>query len=145
MVAISALPVRHHHVEHAVITPTNHSVLRVHRKWQHHRQSQCTATGQARDKAGGKPHSADKVICIDRTTFAAFGTWRNRHDPGRQFFGPGYHSDDYVFTFVTDALDIRRRSDSGSTARRGGCGPVHFLRSHCATHTQPAGCARKLA
>jgi hypothetical protein len=67
MVAISALPVRHHHVEHAVITPTNHSVLRVHRKWQHHRQSQCTATGEARDKAGGKPHSADKGQRFDRS------------------------------------------------------------------------------
>jgi hypothetical protein len=32
MATISALQVRHHRVEHAVITPTNHSVLRVHRK-----------------------------------------------------------------------------------------------------------------
>jgi hypothetical protein len=31
MATVSA-QVRHHHVEHAVITPTNHSVLRVHRK-----------------------------------------------------------------------------------------------------------------
>jgi hypothetical protein len=32
MATISALHVRHHHVEHAVITPTNHSELRVHGK-----------------------------------------------------------------------------------------------------------------
>jgi hypothetical protein len=52
--------------------------------------------GQARDKAGGKTHNADKVICIDRTTLAA------------QFFGPGYHPGDYAFTLVTDT--IRQRS-----------------------------------
>jgi len=55
------------------------------------------------------------VICIDRTTLAALGTWRNRHDPERQFFGPDYHPGNYVFTLVTDALRIRTRSDSGST------------------------------
>jgi hypothetical protein len=95
--------------------------------------------GQARDKAGGKTHNADKVICIDRTTLAALGTWRNRHDPERQFFGPGYHPGDYVFALLTDALRIRTRSDSGSTVspRR------HFLRWHYATHTQPAGGALK--
>ena len=68
--------------------------------------------GQAPDKAGGKTHNADKVICID---LAALGTWRNRHDPERQFFGPDYHPGNYVFTLVTDALRIRTRSDSGST------------------------------
>ncbi len=35
---------------------------------------------------------------------------RHRHDPGRQFFGPGYHPGDYVFTVVTDDLLIRTRS-----------------------------------
>ena len=55
------------------------------------------------------------MICIDRTTLAALGTWRNRHDPERQFFGPDYHPGNYVFTLVTDALRIRTRSDSGST------------------------------
>ena len=38
------LYVRHHHVEHPVITPTKHSVLRVHRKRRHRRQFQCAAT-----------------------------------------------------------------------------------------------------
>ena len=33
--------------------------------------------GQSRRQA----HNADKVICIDRTTLAALGTWRNRHNP----------------------------------------------------------------
>ena len=94
-------------------------------------------------KQAARPHNADKVICIDRTTLAALGTWRNRHDPERLFFGPGYHPGEYVFTLVTDALRIRTPSDSGSTSRRGGCGPVHFLRWHYATHTQPAGGALK--
>ena len=44
------------------------------------------------------------------------GDGRHRHDPERQFFGPGYHPGDYMFTLVTDALRIRTRSDSGSTA-----------------------------
>jgi hypothetical protein len=44
------------------------------------------------------------------------GDGGHRHDAERQFFGPGFHPGDYVFTFVTDALRIRTRSDSGSTA-----------------------------
>jgi hypothetical protein len=41
--AISA-QVRHHHVERAVITPTNHPLPRTHRKWRHRQQFQCAAT-----------------------------------------------------------------------------------------------------
>jgi len=33
--------------------------------------------GNPGDKAGGKSHNANKVICFDRTTFAALGTWRS--------------------------------------------------------------------
>ena len=62
---------------------------------------------------------------------------RHRHDPERQFFGPGYHPGDYVFTFVTDALRIRTRSDSGSTASpRRPWSRAFPSMGHYATHTQ---------
>ena len=68
----------------------------------------------------------------------------NRHNPERQFFGPDYHPGNYVFTLVTDALRIRTHDPTAvRPSRRGGCGPVPFLRWHYATHTQPAGGALK--
>jgi hypothetical protein len=57
--------------------------------------------------------------------------------PERQFFGPGYHPGHYVFTFVTDALRIRTRSDSGSTASpRRPWSRAFPSMGHYATHTQ---------
>jgi len=72
MAAISALPVRHHHVEHAD-EPLRASCPS---KVTASSAIQSKATGQG-DKAGGKSHNANKVICFDRTTFAALGTWRS--------------------------------------------------------------------
>ena len=65
------------------------------------------------------------------------GDGRHRHDPERQFFGPGFHPGDYVFTFATDALRIRTRSDSGSTASpRRPWSRAFPSMGHYATHTQ---------
>ena len=96
--------------------------------------------GKARDKAVGKTHNADKVICIDRTTFRALGTWRNRHDPGRQFVGPGYHPGDYVFTLVNMPAASGHDPTAVRPPRR--CGRVPCI-SFDGTNRQPAGGALK--
>jgi hypothetical protein len=44
--------------------------------------------GRARDKAGGKTHSADKAISIDRATVPVLRRWRKLQNGEREFFGP---------------------------------------------------------
>jgi integrase len=44
--------------------------------------------GRTRDKAGGKTHSADKAISIDRATVPVLRRWRKLQNGEREFFGP---------------------------------------------------------
>jgi integrase len=104
--------------------------------------------GQARDKAGGKTHNADKTISIDRATLAALNTWRLSQDRERQFFGTDYHPGDYVFTFEDGRPphpdSIRQRFDRLAAAAGLARITFHDLRHSYATGALKAGVSPKV-
>jgi integrase len=104
--------------------------------------------GQARDKAGGKTHSADKTISIDRTTVAALRTWREQQDRERAFFGADYHPGGYVFTFEDGRPPhpdtIRQRFDRLAAAAGLSRITFHDLRHSYATGALKAGVSPKI-
>jgi integrase len=104
--------------------------------------------GQARDKAGGKTHNADKTISIDRTTLAALRRWRLEQDREREFFGTDYHPGDYVFTFEDGRPphpdSIRQRFDRLAAAAGLARIAFHDLRHSYATGALKAGVSPKV-